>query len=212
MSMSRGDMSSRRMFSTSPSGVTPGVEQDPGRTAGLLDRHEAGEAVLGAQQVGRLAVLEEARRDAGIGGERVGGRFAGPWSRSRRSVMLSTSVVIVSESTGTSGIVSIVSPVTTARPARQPETRCPAQKPCVPFPCGLGRRVNRRVAGAELRRSYHTVRGSSEWSVLVTRGSWDRGVGARRARSRRARSSRARGTSRRSRRRAPRPPTAWRRA
>ena len=64
MSMSRGERSSRRMFSDQPVRREPGVEQDAD-VADLLDRHEAREAVLGAQRVAGQAAVEEARRHAG---------------------------------------------------------------------------------------------------------------------------------------------------
>ena len=70
MSMSpRGELEPAHVLDQ-PVGRDSRVEQDPGRPAGLLDRHEAGEPVLGAQRVGRPAALEEARRNAGVGGER----------------------------------------------------------------------------------------------------------------------------------------------
>jgi hypothetical protein len=54
-----------------------GVEQNLGRPVRLRDRHEAREAVLGSQQVARPVALEEARRDARVGGERQGSSRGG---------------------------------------------------------------------------------------------------------------------------------------
>src|SRR3954454_17523129 len=109
MSMSRAEMSSRRMFSTIPSGVTPASNRiRVVRPAfSIVTRHEKP-----CSARSRSAVRPPSRKRAGTLGYVVsanGARFAGPSSRSSRSVMLSTSVVIVNESTGTSGIVSICS-------------------------------------------------------------------------------------------------------
>ena len=92
------------MFSTSPSGVTPGVEQDPGRPARLR------RSSRGTRTRARLAAASPSGRPRGSAPGRWGRRtaqaerrLAGPWSTSSRSVMLSTSVVTVNESTGSSG-------------------------------------------------------------------------------------------------------------
>src|SRR5450755_3180265 len=82
-----------------------GVKQHPVLPTVLGDRHQCSEAVLGAQGIERLAALDHggghARRP---GVDRRPDR--GPSSSNRMSVTLSTSVVIVSDSTGSRPIVS----------------------------------------------------------------------------------------------------------
>src|SRR5450755_5163010 len=62
--------SRRRMFSISPSGEDAGVKQHPVFPTALGDRHQGGEAVLGAQRVERLAALDQSGARAAALGSR----------------------------------------------------------------------------------------------------------------------------------------------
>ena len=91
------DSSSRRMLSTSPSGVRPASNSTRAiRPPG--DRHQCRTR---ARRAARRPVWPPSMKRAGSRAvNAIGARFAGPWSASSESVTLSTSIVTVSASTG----------------------------------------------------------------------------------------------------------------
>lgn len=109
-SISPAEMSSRRMFSTRPSGVRPAsnktrVVRSP---LPIVTRHEN---PCSARRASPVRPPSRNRADtSGYADSAIGGRFAGPSSTSSMSVTLSTSVVTVSESTGSSETASIPTP------------------------------------------------------------------------------------------------------
>src|SRR5215208_1619340 len=109
MSMSPGDRSSRRMFSTRPSGVRPAPKSTRVSRPSFVTVTNA-ENPCSARRAS--SVVPPARSGAGIRGEAaIEGRLAGPWSGRSESVTLSTRVVTVSASTGSSAIASTFAPV-----------------------------------------------------------------------------------------------------
>jgi hypothetical protein len=107
MSMSAGEISSRRMFSIRPSGVRPASNSTRVVRSSLriVTRHENPCSARSASPV-----FPPSMKRAGIIGSVawvIGDRVTGPSSPSRMSVTLSTSVVTVTASTGSSEMVSI---------------------------------------------------------------------------------------------------------